>query len=253
MLNIGRGSQSQTTTKPNNQNAQQKSAFPSLKSSFTKQQSSSEETEIASTNTNKLANKSDSESSDDGGSMARPSFALNPSTTTEQQQPEIQQQQQQQQTHNTFQSKSMANSSQQRRIADTGFIIYETLSQNDQQQSSINILQVSAAKQGATIKCDVEVGKSHPNTLDCVVRINDTVYGTATISTGKKEAKVQAFDNALQYARKIHYSIKVKLHLLDQFHRPKLNECSIFLCSFSKNHCILLALTLNKMGSLDQI
>lgn len=207
MFKIGRGSQSQTTTKPNNQNTQQKSAFPSLKSSFTKpqQQSSTEEIEKTSTNASTTNSKSDSDSDDDG-TMGRPSFASNPSSTTDQQQPEIHQQ-----THNTLQSRSMANSLQQRRIADTGFIIYETLSQNDQQQSSINILQVSAAKQGATIKCDVEVGKIHPNTLDCVVRINDTVYGTATIATGKKEAKVQAFDIALQYARKIHYTIKVKL------------------------------------------
>lgn len=206
---IGRGPQTQTTTKPNNQNTQQKSAFPSLKSSFTKQQQpSTEEIESKTSPDRKVSHKSDSDD-DDGSTFARPSFAINPTSTTttsDQKQPE----EIEHQAHNTFHSRSLANSTiQQRRIADTGFIIYETLSQNDQQQQSINILQVSAAKQGATIKCDVEVGKKNPNTLDCVVRINDTVYGTAPITTGKKEAKVQAFENALQYARKIHYTIKV--------------------------------------------
>lgn len=212
----GRGPQSQTTTKPNNQNTQQKSAFPSLKSSFTKQQEpTADEIESEATSTNsinrKVSHKSDSDS-DDGGTFARPSFSMNPSSTTDQKQPdEIEHP-----AHTTFHSKTLAGSTaQQRRIPDTGFIIYETLSQNDQQQQSINILQVSAAKQGATIKCDVEVGKIHPNTLDCVVRINDTVYGTAPITTGKKEAKVQAFDNALQYARKIHYTIKVNFACSD--------------------------------------
>lgn len=205
---IGRGPQSQTTTKPNNQNTQQKSAFPSLKSSFTKQQQpSTEEIESKASPDRKVSHKSDSDD-DDGSTFARPSFAMNSTSTTtsDQKQPE----EIEHQAHNTFHSRSLANSTiQQLRIADTGFIIYETLSQNDQQQQSINILQVSAAKQGATIKCDVEVGKKNPNTLDCVVRINDTVYGTAPITTGKKEAKVQAFENALQYARKIHYTIKV--------------------------------------------
>lgn len=214
-LSVGRGSQSQT--KPNNENTQQKRPFPSLQSSFTKQEQQSTSEDISSTNQNssidqisekkpQIANKSDSDSEDDV-SMARPSFSLNSSSTVNQKQPE-----------NHCQTKSLAKPLQQQRISDTGFIIYETLSQNDQQQSSINILQVSAAKQGATIKCDVEVSKTNPNTLNCVVRINDTVYGTALITTGKKEARVQAFDNALQYARKIHYTIKVNCEFLFSSH-----------------------------------
>lgn len=95
-----------------------------------------------------------------------------------------------------------------KRIPNTGFIIYETIAQADQQQS-INILQTSAAKQGSIVKSDVEVCQSNPTTLECVVRIDDTIYGTAPITTGKKEAKIQAFDAALEQAKKIHYTIKV--------------------------------------------
>lgn len=205
----GRGSQSQS--KSNNQITSQKGAIPSLQSSFRKQQPSIEDETPTSTSetansidTNpkkhKLADKSDSESDD--GEMARPSFSMNPSMAN--QTNEIIQQNPQSKT-----IEPTTSTKQLKRITDTGFIVYETLPQNGQQQLSNNIIQVSAAKQGATVKSDVEVCKSDPNTLECVVRINDTVYGSAPITTGKKEAKTLAFDNALQYARKIHYTIKV--------------------------------------------
>lgn len=205
---IGRGSKSQPNNS-NNQITSQKFAIPSLQSSFRKQQSSTEDetSASASTDTNpkrqKFNDKSESESDD--GEMARPSFSMNPSTTN--QTNEIIEQNYP--PSKITEPKSKSSATEPKRISDTGFIVYETLPQNGQQQLSNNIIQVSAAKQGATVKCDVEVGKSDPNSLECVVRINDTVYGSAPITTGKKEAKTLAFDNALQYARKIHYTIKV--------------------------------------------
>lgn len=91
------------------------------------------------------------------------------------------------------------------RIPNTGFIIYETLNETN----NMNILYSSAAKQGAIIKFDMEVSTTVPNTLECIVRINDKIYATVPMATNKKEAKIQAFDKALEYARKIHYTIKV--------------------------------------------
>lgn len=201
--NIGRGSQSQPS-KPNNQITSQKFAIPSLQSSFRKQQSStgdetSTSTSTTTTTNSQIADKSDSDSDD--GQMSRPSFSMNPPNTN--QSNEIIDRN----PPNAFQPKPATR--QLQRIPDTGFIVYETLPQHGQQQLSNNIIQVSAAKQGATVKSDVEVCKNEPNTLECVIRINDTVYGSAPITNGKKEAKTQAFDNALQYARKIHYTIKV--------------------------------------------
>lgn len=109
-----------------------------------------------------------------------------------------------------------ANKSQQilKRIPDTGFIIYETLGKSDQPQQSVCILQISAAKQGATIKFDMEVSKNVQNSLDCVVRINNIVYASVPMSTCKKETKTQAFNQALDFARKIHYTIKVSNQLI---------------------------------------
>lgn len=142
-------------------------------------------------------------------SFGRPSFALNPPKEEQ-----IEESPAKEQIHN-FSQQNQKNSqiqSQQpkqlKRIPDTGFIVYETLAPT---QQSVNILQMSAAKQGANVKNDVQVSQTEPNTLECVVRINDTVYGVAQVTTGKKEAKVQAFDKALEYARKIHYTIKVNI------------------------------------------
>lgn len=91
------------------------------------------------------------------------------------------------------------------RVPNTGFIIYETLNESN----SMNILYSSAAKQGANIKFDVQVSTAVPNTLEAIVQINDAIYATVPMTTNKKEAKTQAFDNALEFARKIHYTIKV--------------------------------------------
>lgn len=104
---------------------------------------------------------------------------------------------------NEIQTNCFAASKLTKRIPHTGFIIYEMM--NDSQ--SVNILQTSAAKQGAVIKIETET--KEPNTLENVVKINGQIYSTIPITTNKKEAKTQAFDKALEYARKIHYTIKV--------------------------------------------
>lgn len=142
--------------------------------------------------------------SDDDGEMVRPCFSMNPSnsSTISEPAPLVTAPKP---VVDTFQPTPPLKFT--KRLPNTGFIIYETLAQNSQQ--GITILQVSAAKQGAIVKCDVEVCKSEPTTLECVVRINGTVYATAPIAGGKKEAKQQAFDRALERARKIHYTIKV--------------------------------------------
>lgn len=189
-----------------NQSTDQKTAFPSLQSSFRKQQTSTEDETSTSTSSDIKADKqtnqakSDSDESDDG-TMGRPSFSLNPPQCEPN---EIISHQNQ----NVAQVQSQ-HPKQLTRVPDTGFIVYETLAQTGQQ--SINILQMSAAKQGAIVKSDVEVSKTEANSLECVVRINDKVYGSASVSAGKKEAKIQAFDKALEYARKIHYTIKVNI------------------------------------------
>lgn len=100
-----------------------------------------------------------------------------------------------------------ANEIQTNRIPHTGFIIYEMM--NDSQ--STNILQTSAAKQGAVIKFEPRASESVPNTIENVVTINGKIYSSIPITTNKKDAKTQAFDKALEYARKIHYTIKVCL------------------------------------------
>lgn len=79
----------------------------------------------------------------------------------------------------------------------------------------MNILYSSAAKQGATIKFDMSVNKKTPTTLDAVVRINNKIYAEVPITTNKKDAKTLAFDQALEYARKIHYTIKVNHNFFD--------------------------------------
>lgn len=204
---LGRG------PKSNNQITSKKGAFPLLKSSFIKQTSTDHEntttkTENTTTTTSTSATSATadssteqkmsfkSESDSDDGEMVRPSFASSSSVSEQnsgntQQEPQI-----------TVQTKRI----HLKRVPNTGFILYETLSQNGQEQQSANILRMSAAKQGATIKFDFEVSN---NTLKCVVRINDTIYGSALVTASKKEAKKQAFDNALEYARRIHYTIKV--------------------------------------------
>lgn len=143
--------------------------------------------------------ESDADDSDDNEIQARPNFSFGPSTKN---------QEEEQKNQFIIDSKITVKPKQLKYIQKNGFIIYETLAQVG--QNSSNILQVSAAKQGATVKCDEEVCSGEPSRLQCVVRINNTVYGSAPIEQTKKEAKVQAFDNALKYARKIHYTIKVR-------------------------------------------
>lgn len=200
----GRGSQA---TKTINQSTSQRTAFPSLQSSFRKQEPSTNDESTSSTNTNtnentgdnlkkrKIAPQSDEDSDD--GDMPRPSFSMNP--TYENQNEDIA-------PTKPIQTKS-APLKQTKHIPNTGFIIYETIAMSEQQQS-INILQQSAAKQGSIVKCDFEVSPAD-QTTQCVVRINGTIYGSAPITNGKKEAKIQANDRALEKARKIHYTIKV--------------------------------------------
>lgn len=148
----------------------------------------------------KIASKSESDDDNDDGNMLRPSFSMNPSNENEKQNDDIA-------PSEPIQTKPQP-LKQTKYIPNTGFIIYETIALSEQQQS-INILQQSAAKQGSIVKFDFEVSQSDKTTLECVVRIDGTIYGTAPITTGKKEAKVQAFDRALEKARKIHYTIKV--------------------------------------------
>lgn len=227
---LGRGSQAKKTV---NQNADQKIVFPTLQSSFRKQQTSTEDETSTSSETNtkkqKLIVNLDSDSDD--GEMARPSFTMNPLEAVEQ-------------STKTFQQKQIntnvrSQPQKLKRIPDTGFIVYETIAQIG--QPSINILQVSAAKQGATVKNDVEVSTTEPNSLESVVRINNKIYGTASITAGKKEAKGQAFDKALEYARKIHYTIKVRSSFKKKTTKNPFKN--VFNYFHSKNQCTQSALT----------
>lgn len=138
-----------------------------------------------------------SDDDEDDGTFVRPSFSMDSTSTKQQNEEKIIP------AASTFTVKTKHTE----RIQDTGFIIYETIAQTG--QTSSNILQVSAAKQGATVKFDAEACNDLPNKLQGVVRINGIVYAAVPITTGKKEAKVHAFDKALEYARKIHYTIKV--------------------------------------------
>lgn len=199
---IGRGTKTQAT-QPNNQSTIQQKTFPSLKSSFRKQEPTASAThDTTNKNDEKKSKKhkmieSDDDIADD--QMPRACFSMNPSNPTQNEQPIPQIQK------NTAQSNQALRT--MKRIPNTGFIIFETFNQISPQSN--NILQMSAAKQGATVKCDVEVCQSDALKLECVVRINGTVYGKAQIIGSKKEAKQQAFDEALERARKIHYTIKV--------------------------------------------
>lgn len=95
---------------------------------------------------------------------------------------------------------------QMKRIPNTGFILYEQLTT---QCSSVNLLQQSAAKQGLVIKYETQ---AKPNSCECTVQINGRVYAKfETNELNKKEAKTKAFDDALAYARKVHYTIKVNI------------------------------------------
>lgn len=48
-----------------------------------------------------------------------------------------------------------------KRIGDVGFILYETLNAAQQPQSSIQILQMSAAKQGGVFKAEIETTRNN--------------------------------------------------------------------------------------------
>lgn len=100
-----------------------------------------------------------------------------------------------------------------KRLGNVGFILYETLASKT--QPSINTLQTSAAKQGATLKVEFEVtneGRLQRN--ECVVYINGIKYGSAVVTENKKDAKTQACDWALQNARAICYTISVSVNLM---------------------------------------
>lgn len=102
-----------------------------------------------------------------------------------------------------FSSKSQH---QIKRIPNTGFILYEQLTK---QCGSTSLLQQSAAKQGLSINYDIQAKQ---NSYECMVQINGKVYAKfETTELNKKEAKTKAFDDALEYARKIHYTIKVNI------------------------------------------
>lgn len=194
-FSIGRGSQSKTE-KPINQILGSKK-FPTLQSSFKKQESITNQDEPTNDDNvkNRLQQSDDDE--DDIGSF-RPSFSLDSTSTTQQNETK---------ELNPTAVEFSVKTKHTKRIQDTGFIIYEAIAQAG--QTSSNILQVSAAKQGATVKFDVEPSNDPAGKPQGVVRINGTVYATIPMTTGKKEAKVQAFEKALEYARKIHYTIKV--------------------------------------------
>lgn len=190
-LNLGRGPQTkQQSTSFNQSTSFSKTSIMSLKNSFVKSEASNEEKDEEE---QPVATTSNQQSDSDDGEMPRPSFSMK--TTTDNKQAEIS-------SHSPFD----VSTKNLKRIPDTGFIVYETLGK---QQQSICILQMSAAKQGATVKFDMEVSKKVQNALECVIRINDKPYASAPVTTNKKEAKTEAFNKALEYARKIHYTIKV--------------------------------------------
>lgn len=202
-FSLGRGSQSQAA-KPINQNLGKRQAIPSLLSSFKKQESTTDDESANNTNSENISGKrkrvqqSDDED-DDNGDLSRPSFSMNPTCTKPSETKYFSQPPPSPPV--TVKTKPTT------RVPDTGFIIYETLAGVG--QGSGNILQTSGAKQGATVKTDHEPSTEIPNTLQCVVRINGKIYATVQNTCGKKEAKSQALDKALEYARKVHYTIKV--------------------------------------------
>lgn len=87
-----------------------------------------------------------------------------------------------------------------KQIPNTGFILYESISQAT---DCASILQASAGKQGAAI----EFGFTDDGS--CVVKINGEIYGQSGDEPSKKDAKNKASQNALDFARKIHYTIRV--------------------------------------------
>lgn len=225
---IGRGSQA---TKLINQSTGHKIAFPSLQSSFRKQETTTNDESTSNTNTvtddnlKKRKNAPQSDDDSDDGDMPRPSFSMNssyenPNPNQKPNDDEIPSRSGFKQNKDIAPNKPIRSKPapmQTKRIPDTGFIICETMSDVEKQRS-ISIIQTSAAKQGSIVKCDVEVCKSDATTLECIVRINGTVYGTAPITVGKKEAKILAFERALEKARKIHYTIRVsKINCLVDF------------------------------------
>lgn len=59
-----------------------------------------------------------------------------------------------------------------------------------------------------------------------MVYINNHKYGVAPVTQSKQEAKVEAYANALAYARKIHYTIKVSIEWLHLALGEKIDEKS---------------------------
>lgn len=90
-------------------------------------------------------------------------------------------------------------------IPDTGFILYEPITKAD--ASAASILTNSAQKQGLSIEYKYASAES----ADCAVLINGEVYGSSKAATNKKEAKQEALEAALEFARKIHYTIRVSV------------------------------------------
>lgn len=90
-------------------------------------------------------------------------------------------------------------------IPDTGFILYEPITKAD--ASAASILTNSAQKQGLSIEYKYASAES----ADCAVLVNGEVYGSSKAATNKKEAKQEALEAALEFARKIHYTIRVSV------------------------------------------
>lgn len=144
----GRNSQSTQSTIIRN------TKIPSLQSTFQKAQKSDDEepTEPTTQTSNKRKAtedlKSDEDDDDDDGAFQRPSFSNAASTSTTQKPVE----------------KPAAISIQphqsNKRIPDTGFIIFETIAGP---KTDLSLLQTSAAKQGAIVKFETETNKNTPN------------------------------------------------------------------------------------------
>lgn len=86
-------------------------------------------------------------------------------------------------------------------IPDTGLILYEPLSD----QNSASILQQSTAKKGLKLEFEYQ------DDGQCMVKINGEIYGRSGTADNRKDSKLKAADAALQYAREIHYTIKVNI------------------------------------------
>lgn len=99
---------------------------------------------------------------------------------------------------------AMKRPKQWKSLNNIGFILFEKLGV----EQSINILQTSASQQGFILKTEFEVTSSGKH--ECVVYIDNKKYASVEYENNKKDAKTQAFDQALEYARRHCYTIKQK-------------------------------------------